>query len=131
MKPKFTEILLVLGLVLAGILKGITSSATFLLVIIFLSILLSGYYLFFYGNNISGDSKLLNIATRWVLSLFPIAFVITFFTPNTGRILSLLYFALCTIITILKSRNKTSDRFELIRMYLLLTILSCTGLSFP
>ncbi|MEY1638973.1 hypothetical protein [Tenuifilum osseticum] len=131
MKPKFTEILLVLGLVLAGILKGITSSATFLLVIIFLSILLSGYYLFFYRNNISGDSKLLNITTRWALSLFPIAFVITFFTPNTGRILSLLYFAFCIIITILKSRNKTSDRYELIRMYLLLTILTCTGLSFP
>lgn len=131
MKPKLIEILLVIGLVLAGILKGITCNDSFLLLIIIFSILLSGYYLFFYSSTVSGDGRLLNLATRWTLSLFPIAFVITFFTPNTGRILSLLYFIFCTIITILKSRNKTADRYELTRMYLQLTILTCTGLSFP
>lgn len=131
MKPKLIEIMLVIGLVLAGILKGITNSGLFLLVIIILSILLSGYYLFFYKSTVNGDGRLLNLATRWTLSLFPVAFVVTFFIPNTGRILSLLYFIFCIIITILKSRNKTADRYELTRMYLQLTILTCTGLSFP
>ncbi len=131
MKPKLIEILLVIGLVLAGIFKGITSNDSFLLVIIIFSILLSGYYLFFYRSTVNGEGKLLNISTRWTLSLFPVAFVVTFFIPNTGRILSLLYFIFCIIITILKSRNKTADRYELSRMYLLLTILTCTGISLP
>lgn len=130
MKPKAVELILIVTLIAAGVFAKNGSHDLFYFILLFTGLLLSFYYLIFYGNDVKGKTGLLNLFVRWVLALFPVAFSMMFINAHAGRIVMLVYFGLSIMTVILKSIHDTPDKYEIIRMYIFIVTLSVTSQCF-
>jgi len=130
MRPKKIELILVVVLITSGVLVKNNVLGLFLIGMFLSSALLSIYYLLFYGNIIKGDNGLLNFFVRWILALFPVAFSMMFVNADAARIVGLIYSLLTIIAVILKMKNNITDKYEIIRMYFFLIVISIIGQTF-
>jgi hypothetical protein len=107
MKPKPIEIILNIALVVLGIISAITAHIAFTFSLFACAILLSFYYLFMYGNDISGSNAIINIAVRYVLHLYPICYIINYIDPDDkGLTAWLVLFILFVILTVLSDKKR-------------------------
>lgn len=127
MRPKKVELILVFLLVISGVFAKYHIHVFFFISLLLLGTILSFYYLLFYNNNLNEKNILLNLFARWILALFPVTFSIMFINADIARIIELSYFVFGFILVLLKSKNNVIDKYEIIRMYLFLVILSIAG----
>lgn len=131
MKPKPIEIILNIALVVLGIISAITAHIAFTFSLFACAILLSFYYLFMYGNDISGSNAIINIAVRYVLHLYPICYIINYIDPDDkGLTAWLVLFILFVILTVIKVIRKDVNKYELLRFYILISLITFADVPF-
>jgi hypothetical protein len=128
---KNIEYILVTLLLIIGILKYNNQNFILLISLLITSSILSILYLFYFDHYYKKEINiLLNIITRWILSLFPISFVLMFVNAEIGRIIEFTFLFSGIILIIIRYKRESIGKSEIIRMYIMLIILSITGQSF-
>lgn len=130
MKPRTIELILNSLLVVLSIFAALTSHIFFTLSLFTSAILLSFYYVLWYGNEVAGPNAIVNILIRITLSIYPIAYVITYVNPDKGLIVGFVFLLLSILLSVIKLVKGITDKYELLRLYVLYGLLTFADVPF-